>query len=338
MIRLGIWALAFVSVAFGLTSCENEIELNAPYKETGVIYGILDKDLDTQVVRIQKAFLGEGNALVMAQNPDSVYYADGDLDVKMFRLRQNGSTFQVLDSFPLVRFIGPPKDPGVFPSSPNILYRNNGEPIQTDSEYKIVVRNLQTGNTFSSQTPVVKSVSIERPTANQFIQWSSQFPTDVRFTTHPVGRVYNVTIRFKYEEEDLAANTITPKYLDWVFPNEVVPVVNGESTKPYIELEIEGEKFYKYVGSKLNADPNIVRRAGTLDFIVTVGAEFLSNYVDVNAPGTNLLTTPPVYSNVVGGTGIFSSRTVTIRADRPMDAASISELISGPYTGNLGFQ
>ncbi len=335
MIKRICLAAAFAVSAFAFHSCDNEIELNAPYKEIGVIYGILDPGLDTQIVRIQKAFLGEGNALVMSQVPDSVYYADGVLDVKMYRLRKTGSSFQILDSFPLVRFVGPPKDPGSFPTTPNILYRTNGETIYTDSEYKVVARNTITGNEFSAQTPIVQPINIIRPNTTEQIRWASQFPVTARYTTNETGRVYNLTIRFKFNEEDVAAGTITPKYIDWVFPNRTVtdPVSESEIT-----IEIDGEKFYKFVDSKLDADPNIRRYAGNLDFIVTVGAEFLANYVDINAPGTNLLTTPPVYSNVQNGTGILSSRSIVVRPDKVMDPAALDELKNGIYTSDLGFQ
>jgi len=327
--------LVITLIAIGFQSCENEIELNAPYRETGVIYGIVDAGVDTQVVRIQKAFLGEGNALVMAQNPDSVYYPDGVLDVKMYRLNKVGNSFNVVDSFPLTRFEGNPLPPGTFPSSPNILFRNNGEQLQTTSEYKIVVRNTQTGNVFSAQTPVVQPVNIIRPNTTELIRWASQFPVTVRYNTNESGRVYNLTIRFKFNEENVATSVITPKYIDWVFANRTVtdPVSVSE-----ILTEIEGEKFYKFVDSKLSADPNIRRYAGNLDFIVTVGAEFLANYVDINQPGTNLLTSPPVYSNVVNGTGIFSSRSIVVRADKQMDTPALDELKNGPYTFDLGFQ
>jgi hypothetical protein len=339
MIQNGFKSLALVLVVLGLYSCENEINLNAPYKETGVIYGILDKDLDTQVVRIQKAFLGEGNALVMAENADSVYYADGVLDVKMYQL--NASNL-IIDSFPMTRFLGPPKDQGTFPASPNILYKNNGQTLDPNSKYKIVVRNFNTGNVFSSQTPIVNDVIIERPTAsvNQLIRFTGPNPLEVIYTTISSGYIYNLAIRFHYTEEDINSGVIDSSYIDWFFPNEVVVIsqIDGLPVKPRIEMEIAGDKFYKFVGSQIAVNPNVIRRPGKLDFKVTVGAEFLANYVDINAPGTNLLTSPPQYSNVDNGLGIFSSRSFTILPNKELDQQSKAELVSGPYTGNLGFQ
>ena len=40
-----------------LLACETDFEVNAPWKETAVIYGLLDQTVDTQRVIIYKAFL-----------------------------------------------------------------------------------------------------------------------------------------------------------------------------------------------------------------------------------------------------------------------------------------
>ena len=42
-----------------LFACETDFEVNAPWKETAVIYGLLDQTVDTQRVIIYKAFLGQ---------------------------------------------------------------------------------------------------------------------------------------------------------------------------------------------------------------------------------------------------------------------------------------
>jgi hypothetical protein len=114
-------------------SCDNTIELEAPYQEIGVIYGLINPADSIHFVRIQKGYLGKGNALVMAQAIDSTYYPD-ILDVRLHRIKDGVE----LSSFPLTRFVGPDKPAGEFPSSPNILYKTNGEIIERDSEYKIV--------------------------------------------------------------------------------------------------------------------------------------------------------------------------------------------------------
>ncbi len=316
--------------SFIITSCDNEVELVAPYKEIGVVYGLLNPADTVHYVRIQKAFLGEGNALLMAQVADSVYYPD-ILDVRLYRI-QNGVS---VESFPLTRFIGPDKEPGAFPSTPNILYRTNGETIYRDSEYRIVILNTESNHIIYAQTPIVDSIRVLRPTLSEKIKWANTNPVLVEYVPTVNGKVYNLTIRFKFNEERISTGVIEPKYIDWIFPNEIVSNPQNLSS---IRKEIDGEDFYKFVDVKLQADPDIRRYAGTLDFIFTGGAEFLANYIAINQATTSILTTPPNYSNVQGGTGIFSSRFIQIAKNKEMDPAALNLLQTGPYTFDLGFQ
>jgi len=317
-----------------ISACDNEIDLNAPYKEIGVIYGLINPADDTLSVRIQKAFLGEGNANVMAQVTDSLYYPD-ILDVQLHRI-QNGA---VTGSFPLVRYVGPDKVPGTFPSSPNILYRSSGETIFRDSDYRIVVKNSQTGHIISATTPIVDSMRIIKPSrsASALIQFSNeQFPYNVEYITAKNGKVHTMTIRFWYFEEVTGSGTPgVDKYIDWVFPNVLV---SNPSVVETIRIQIEGEDFYKFVGQNILVNPNVFRIAKGLDFSFIAGAEFLANYVAINQSTTSVLTTTPYYSNVTGGTGIFSSRFIQVVPDKQLDSPSKALLLTSPYTADLGFQ
>ena len=53
-----------------LSSCETDFELNAPYKTIPVVYGLLDKSLDTQFVKINKSYLDSDNTANLAQIND----------------------------------------------------------------------------------------------------------------------------------------------------------------------------------------------------------------------------------------------------------------------------
>src|SRR5690606_31684114 len=75
---------------FVLLSCKNELKLNAPYKEMPSIYAVLCPQEEVQVIRINKVFLGEGDANVMAKVHDSVNYPAGELEVSLTRF-ENGA-------------------------------------------------------------------------------------------------------------------------------------------------------------------------------------------------------------------------------------------------------
>ena len=44
------------------------------FKETAVVYGLLDQSDSVHYVKINRAFIGPGNSLEFAQIPDSNYF------------------------------------------------------------------------------------------------------------------------------------------------------------------------------------------------------------------------------------------------------------------------
>ena len=52
---------------FLFLSCETDFDVNAAWKETTVVFGLLDAGKELQQVKIGRAFLGEMDALQMAQ-------------------------------------------------------------------------------------------------------------------------------------------------------------------------------------------------------------------------------------------------------------------------------
>ena len=81
MNRVKRWALA----AAGCTTllwCSTDIELNAPYDRAPVVFGLLDAAQDTQWVRVNRTWLGDGNQFDAALIADSEYPAE-DLTVRI---------------------------------------------------------------------------------------------------------------------------------------------------------------------------------------------------------------------------------------------------------------
>lgn len=63
------WVTALL-VGIGMYSCDETFELNAPYEDIYVVYGILDPTADTQHVRISLGFLPEEDAVEFARDYD----------------------------------------------------------------------------------------------------------------------------------------------------------------------------------------------------------------------------------------------------------------------------
>ena len=66
-----------------LGACETDIDVNADWKDITTVYSILDPAEKTQYVRINKAFLGEGNALEYAQIADSINYDTSYIEARI---------------------------------------------------------------------------------------------------------------------------------------------------------------------------------------------------------------------------------------------------------------
>ena len=60
-ILFGLWILFFMN------SCETDFDTTTDWEDITVVYGIIDQNDSMQYIKINKAFLGEGNVLQFAQ-------------------------------------------------------------------------------------------------------------------------------------------------------------------------------------------------------------------------------------------------------------------------------
>ena len=111
-----LFLVAFSALALSITGCSEDFEIAAPYKDITLVYAMLNHADTVHYIRIQKAFMDDNkSAIDMAKLPDSSYYADGVLDVRVEELLPNGN---VNGSTALTRVNmadeGVTKDPGMF--------------------------------------------------------------------------------------------------------------------------------------------------------------------------------------------------------------------------------
>src|ERR1051326_8629009 len=131
--------LPIIASAF-FSGCNNDIDINEQWKEIPVIFGLLDQSDSVQYIKINKAFLGKANALVMASNYDTVSYGNV-LDVKIKEVSNN----VVINTFTLQQDSGIAKDPGVFAYPEQVLFKLAGHTLDPNNEYELSVTNLQSG-------------------------------------------------------------------------------------------------------------------------------------------------------------------------------------------------
>ncbi len=325
-----------------INSCKTDFNIIAPYKQTTVVYGLLDPGSTVQYIKINKAFLGEGNALVMAQQADSINYPPGSLDVSLQLLSNFGQVAQTyqLDTTTLI-----PKDPGIFSNPYQVLYKSKPGDVswQYNASYNLVIRNKSDQTTLSSSTLTVGAIldtTDIRPGPSEPINFTGSGGSpkyQVQFIAATNGRLYSLIIRFLFTEINIATHDTTfNKAVDWNQGTVKAQHLNGTEQ---IIFEFNRADFYTFLESQLTASPTIKRIANAkpLDFIITYAGDDLSTYIDVNQPSIGIIQQKPEYSNITGGIGIFSSRS-SLNLYRGMDNDSQDSLINGQYTKSLNFQ
>ena len=110
MKKRSVFFLLSLAISTLLSSCDNSLEILDDYKETPIVYGLLNKNDTLHYVRLQKGYLGEGNALLMAQYADSIYYDTSEVEVTIYSLINGQQTDTIL----LKPTFSKEKDEGLF--------------------------------------------------------------------------------------------------------------------------------------------------------------------------------------------------------------------------------
>lgn len=282
------------------TSCDTDFDVNAEWEEVTVVYGLLDAgdEMKTQQIKISKAFLGKMDALQMAQFADSINFDQGELAVKVIRVKNNGIRDTItLDEVPTLRNVG------VFNDSIIVYTFENNNFLNSNFEYELLIKNNITGNEVSSTTNIISGFNFDMGAGFPFgfiETWIPGNPSATKFSSTVVtwgnstdnGVQYQIELIFNYNENDIAKNLI--------YTSSVLEETNI--------FEFEGEKFFNFLKNELVKDPLIERKFLSIDLIMTVGSEDLKTYRIINEEITGIVQERPQFTNINNGIGLFSSR------------------------------
>lgn len=339
------WALLLLlSPALIFQGCDTELDLTASYKDVTVVYGLLNAADSVQFIRIQKSYLDKNtSALVIAQNPDSIYYSDTDLNVRLDVLNSSGT---VIGSIPVTRTdisqppYNIPKDTGIFASQPNIMYVITSK-LDSSRDYRLVIENNRSNKLITGQTPMVKNIRFFYPNpALPPVDLSAQNLPPIRFRTAEDGKIYDCRMTFYYDEFPVGnPGAAVRKSIQWpVFTSFIGFATDGEQSA---EVQFDGTAFFSFMAARLDADPLIERRAvNTVDFVMYAGAEEFYNFnrVAVAQSGLTGNEALPNYTNLSEGIGIISSRYTQHLEGIQLNFKTIDTLACSPQTVDLNFE
>jgi hypothetical protein len=307
-----LWKIPVLLLLLFTWSCEESFDVNAPYKDITVVFGLIDPGDDSIFLKINKAFLGDGNVMEMAKIEDSSIYVTG-----LHATIEEWENGDLIKSYPLDTVTINDKEQGDFYNPYQIIYYTPYEPVTT-REYRLKVE--VNDKEITAMTNLVNDFTISRPSAgSKFIQFKEGTDGEVAWNSAKNGKRYEVVIRIKYKEVLFNSPDTVYKYVDWgMGTKKSVNDKGGEDMK----VEYSNDGFYTLIANQIPYDDaameaNVKERyTNDVDFIIAVAAEELNTYMEVNEPSNSIVQERPEYSNISSGIGIFSSRFKNMRTKK----------------------
>ena len=351
MKKLVTYIVGFVLVGLAFLSCKTDFDINAPYKPIPIIYGLLDQSKDTQFVKINKSFIGDGNNVDYASINDSLLFSNVSARVEQYAPGLS-SPFKIYDLQEL--WVGNLQSGIFYEDSQKVYYFVPDAPLNDEHLYQLVVSVDDVQEDITAQTRLLdgSSLSFDYLFSLSFginglnfadvnLGTSDVFYSpQIKWNTAPRGKRYELTMSFRYNE--ITSNSSIPKTIYWSLGTQTA-IGNGDalndSEKMFVNLS--GEQFFEMVNSRLMDYPNeaqvVKREIVAVDFIVSAGNEDLNTYIEVNEPATGVVTERPTFTNISGdGIGLFASKCEVAITGNFSDG-SILELCKGSLTSQYKF-
>ena len=309
--------ILFVSAVLLLViGCDNELDVNADWKDVATVYGLLNPDNDTQWVRIGRTYLGDQGFAGGSQDPDSLYYKS--IQVQLDELGPGGN---VLSTTNLIKDeTSRSLDSGFFTQNGYHLYRTQ-MPINTSSRYRLTVLKPDSLQTVTAETEILSPFDITRPRNNSSVNFTALNGARFSWDPTPGGGIYQGIIRFHYREQDRSnKGVVVQKYLDYPLP------VKYESPVEII-YNIDYNTYFRFLSREIPETNDLNRFFDSIGFYVTAGTEEFATYIRVNQPSDGIAQDRPDYTNINNGIGIFASVVSTFREGLDLNPQTLDSLL-----------
>ncbi len=335
-----------------LNSCKTDFEINAEWEDISVIYCFLNPNDSVHYVKLNKCFLGNESAYVMAQISDSSNYANANVMLIPGTIKKTGEFEEEGQEITLDKTTEIIKEPGAFASDVNILYKTaNNTFLDIDKDYKLKIEipgkeNIEAYTSLIS----IDELKIIEPYYNFNLAEGST--VQVKWSSIEYAKLYELSIFFTYVE--IANNETTEKTLEWVQKSKISQHTDGGET---ITISVSGDAFLQFVASKIKSasdyNPNAIRIAKRyipnasepnnplnkypLELYFYTGTEDLHIYIQVSQPSNTIIQEKPSFSNITNGIGIFSCRANKTISKKTITDNVVDDLSESEITNGLNF-
>lgn len=341
IVILGITGILSVLVS----SCKTDLDLNAPYDQIPIVYGILDPTVDTQYVKINRTYLAPDNNQLYASVNDSNLYTAVSAKVEEYL---NG---ELITTFALEEEWAQNIEDGLFYSdSQKVFYFVTPGGLNEDATYKINIDITEESDPVIAETEMVYTSGLSfEDNYSQVVTWNNMsfarkstlsdgtyIDETPKWITTKNGKRYELLMRFHYLEYT-STGVYTSKFIDWSLGSHVSTSTSGNQE---LFKKISGEAFYDMIKGKLSNyeyEADVTKRVvRNIELFVYAGNENLSTYIELSTPSDGLVKQKPIFTNIEGGYGLFASRTKT-RLNSGLDDFSVYALWGSEKTKGLKF-
>lgn len=313
-----------------LYACDNTLNVIAPYKETPVVYALLNKADSVQYIKINKTFLGQGDAFVFAQQADSLYlpYA---IDVKLLGSKND----QIVQTI-TCSSVNVPKETGVF-NAAEMVYVTPKIKLDSTLSYTLEVRNKASQKLIcSGVTAIIGDFKLLYPSAIINLYQNAKYAINTISWLAPENAFrYDLDLLISYKEMNKTTQVVVDK-------SAVLRLVRGATLSGVKNKEqsftFSGKDIYVKIGLALKVDTNLVRQLNrNVIYSYSLAAADLDKYLSLSEPVLTLSDVKPEYGNIKNGLGLFSSR-YNKYVKVYLDEVSYNQLLVDPFTAKLNFQ
>lgn len=301
--------LGFVAITsvLAITSCKTDIDLTGDYKQVPIVVGVLNQADSIQYVRVNRTFLGPGDANQIAQIADSNYFTNIELTITE-TINGNSRVWTLRDT------TIEDKEPGSFYTSPNIVYYFQVDPneshninsqtsqLNPDAQYRLDLVIDGGAKRYYATTNLVSGASITAPSSSAGMNFNSfQSGSSVAIQAKDVLVGLNVGngARLDYE------------YVLDYDEHTASGVERVRKTYNFMEESFEGPGFtasttlgsnsmYSWLETVVPNDPDVLKRSIVGAGInVHIASEAFNQYIIASQPVSSLSQTKPTYTNII---------------------------------------
>ena len=313
------FTIGLLLISFTFNSCKEDVELVGEFKETAVIYGLLDQSESTHFIKINRAFIGPGNALEIAKIPDSSYFSSVNSTITEYLNNyKTGKSWILKDTV-----INTKNTNGVFYAPTEKLYYFDDTSLgglNPNAIYKleiIIYKGTNKEFIVTGETGLVNGITSGQSSQNAAFDFINNSDGKLKATNVSVSNtgnasVINASIKIEFDEYQ-NSTIVNPVSFIW---NTGESEVQSNST---YSTSIHGQTFFDLIKTNTTSNPIITKRKlKSMTITLTGGSDEFNNYINTNKPSNSLAQTKPNYTNLKISNdnyviGIFTSRqTVTI--------------------------